>query len=355
MPVSVQEFEAAAAGALDPVVWDWVAGGAGAERALDRNRRAFDNVALLPRVMRGNDDVDTAIEMVGTLARMPVAVAPLAYQRLYHHEAEIATAAAARAARIPIVLSTLSSCSIEEVASVGASTWFQLYWLRDHGLVRDLVHRAEEAGCDALVVTVDVPVMGARLRDRRNGFTLPPWVTAANLRGLKPSIAHRSHDELSAVAEHTRVVMDPAVSWDQLRTLVESTRMPVVVKGILDPRDAVRAIEIGAQAVVVSNHGGRQLDAAATSVAALPGIVAALGGRGCVLVDSGVRSGLDVLRALALGANGVLLGRPIIWGLALAGASGVAEVLRLVHEDLVDSMRIAGCADTAEAGELIVL
>jgi 4-hydroxymandelate oxidase len=348
----VADFEALAAAVLDPAVRDFVAGGSGDELTLRRNREALDDVPLLPRVLSGVASPDTGTELLGARAAMPVAVAPMAYQRLCHPDGEVAAATAARAAGVPFVVSTLSSQPLEEIAATGATTWFQLYWLRDRGLVADLVRRAEDAGCAALVVTVDVPAMGARLRDRRNSFALPPDVVAANL-PTSVGAAHHARDGASAVAAHTSATFDPAVTWTDLARLRTTTTLPLVVKGILHPRDADRAVRAGADAVVVSNHGGRQLDGAAASATALPGVVEAVAGRCEVLLDSGIRSGLDVLRALALGASAVLLGRPVLWALAADGERGVRTALRLLHEELRDTMLLAGCSTTAEAHELL--
>jgi 4-hydroxymandelate oxidase len=237
---------------------------------------------------------------------------------------------------------------------VGATLWQQIYWLRDRGLVTEMVRRAEEAGCEALVLTVDLPRIGRRLRDMRNGFTLPPGVTAANLSGPEDALLHRRAAGSSGVAVHTNQIFDPSLSWADVAWLRESTRLPLVIKGILDPADARRAVEHGASAIVVSNHGGRQLDGAVPSAAALPAVCETVMGRCEVLLDSGIRGGIDVLRALALGANGVLLGRPALWGLASGGPDGAAQVLSLLAEELKEAMHLAGCPDVASARNLRV-
>ncbi|HET9143254.1 alpha-hydroxy acid oxidase [Actinophytocola sp.] len=339
-PVCLADFEHLAQARLPKGVWDFIAGGSGAETTLAANRAALDAVALLPRVLVGVETPDTSCQLLKSEASMPVATAPMAYQRLAHPDGELAMASAARDAGIPFLLSTFSTVAIEDVVAVGGTVWFQLYWLRQRALVEELVGRAEESGCQAMVVTVDVPVLGRRLRDARNDFQVPPDVLAANL----PDATVTTEDYLS-----------PVVSWPDLEWLRERTTLPLVVKGVLDPRDAVRAIGLGADAVVVSNHGGRQLDGAASSAAALPAVVDAVAGQGEVLLDSGIRDGTDVLRALALGASGVLLGRPLLWGLAVAGAEGAAQVLRLLLEELRTALRIAGCPTPAAARALTVL
>ncbi|MEU4713784.1 alpha-hydroxy acid oxidase [Micromonospora purpureochromogenes] len=355
-PVCLGDFAELARAAVPPGVWDYVDGGSGAETTLAANRAALDRVAVLPRMLTGVDDPRTAAALLGREQAMPVAVAPMAYQRLLHPDGESALAAAAGAAGVPYALSTLSSTTIEEVTAAGdGPVWFQLYWLRDRGLVADLLDRAHTAGCAALMVTVDVPVLGRRRRDVRNGFALPPDVTAANLPGGRDDLAHTGTPGVSAIAAHTGAVFAPALTWADLDWLRDRTPLPLLVKGILDPRDAVRAVQVGADAVVVSNHGGRQLDGAPATATVLPEVVAAVDGRAEVLLDSGIRSGTDVLRALALGATGVLLGRPMLWALAAGGRAGAETALALLATELRDALTLAGCADPAAARDLRTL
>ncbi|SCL35310.1 4-hydroxymandelate oxidase [Micromonospora nigra] len=331
-------------------VWDYVEGGSGAEVTLRANRAALDRVAVLPRMLRGVHTPDLRVELLGRPSALPVAVAPMAYQRLVHPDGEWALATAARDAGVPYVASTLASTAVEQVAATGAEVWFQLYWLRDRGLVVDLLDRVGAAGCRALVVTVDVPLLGRRLRDLRNAFRLPAGVTAANLRGGRGDLAHGGAPGVTPVA--TASAFAPALRWSDLDWLRGRTDLPLVVKGVLDPRDAVEAVGVGADAVVVSNHGGRQLDGAPASAAVLPEVVAGVGDRCEVLLDSGVRSGTDVLRALALGASGVLLGRPLLWGLAAGGRAGAGRALSILADELRDALTLAGCADPAAARNL---
>ncbi|MFC8619175.1 alpha-hydroxy acid oxidase [Micromonospora purpureochromogenes] len=355
-PVCLGDFAELARAAVSPGVWDYVDGGSGAETTLAANRAALDRVAVLPRMLTGVDDPRTTATLLGREQAMPVAVAPMAYQRLLHPDGESALAAAAGAAGVPYALSTLSSTTIEEVTAAGdGPVWFQLYWLRDRGLVPDLLDRAHTAGCTALMVTVDVPVLGRRRRDVRNGFALPPDVTAANLPGGRDDLAHTGTPGVSAIAAHTGAVFAPALTWADLDWLRDRTPLPLLVKGILDPRDAVRAVQVGADAVVVSNHGGRQLDGAPATATVLPEVVAAVDGRAEVLLDSGIRSGTDVLRALALGATGVLLGRPMLWALAAGGRAGAETALALLATELRDALTLAGCADPAAARDLRTL
>ncbi|MFH8752891.1 alpha-hydroxy acid oxidase [Streptomyces rimosus] len=350
--LTLEDVERAAAAALPAGVRDFVAGGSGRERTLAANRAAFDRVFLRPRVLRDVSRCSTAAELLDRPVSMPVAIAPVAYQRLVHPEGELAAARAAKAAGVPFTVSTLSTVPVEEITALGGDVWFQLYWLREPGRALELARRAEDAGCTALMLTVDVPWMGRRLRDVRNEFTLPDHVRAAHLDGGGASAAHHRTAGASAVAVHTGREFSSSLSWSQVAELRASTRLPLLLKGVLAPEDAVRAVEFGVDAVVVSNHGGRQLDSALPSVEALPEIAEAVGGDCRVLLDSGVRSGTDVLKALALGASGVLVGRPPVWGLAVAGEDGVRRVLGLLAGELADALGLAGCATVADARRL---
>jgi len=354
-PVCLADFELRAEALLPADVWDFITGGSGAETTLAANRAALDAVAVLPRVLAGCGVADTGCRLLRAEVSMPVATAPMAYQRLVHPDGELALAAAARDAGVPYVASTLSSVALDDIAAVGGVMWFQLYWLRQRAQVDELLAMAEQAGCQAIMVTVDVPIMGRRLRDVRNEFSLPADVVPANLVTGGISRAHHVIGGASAVAAHTEELFAATLGWPDLEWLRERVELPLVVKGILDPRDAVRAVEVGADAVVVSNHGGRQLDGAAASVAALPAVVDAVGSSCEVLLDSGIRGGVDVLRVLALGASGVLVGRPLLWGLAVDGEHGARRVLALLADELRVALTLAGCANPAAARTLAVL
>jgi len=350
-PLCLADLARLAEAALPPEVWDYISGGSGDETTLAANCTALDAIALLPRMLAGVERASTACRLLATESAQPLAVAPMAYQRLVHPEGELAAAEAAREAGIPYVVSTMASVRLEEIAKVGADIWFQLYWQRDRSVVEDLIARAEQAGCQVLMMTADVPILGRRLRDMRNAFSLPADVVAANLEGA-PSRAHDTVTGESAIAAHAAAAFEPGLGWADIEWLRARTSLPLVVKGILDPRDAVLAVESGVDGVVVSNHGGRQLDGAAASITALPAVVAAVGTRCAVLFDGGIRSGTDILRALALGAQGVLVGRPLLHGLAVDGARGAGRVLSLLHEELRDAMTLSGCADVAAARTL---
>ncbi|MEV5176587.1 alpha-hydroxy acid oxidase [Streptomyces flaveolus] len=328
---------------------DGVAGGGLTARS---NRAALDRLALVPRVLTDVSSVSAGTRLLGTPAAFPAAVAPMAYQRAVHPEGELAVARAARAAGVPFTVSLFSSQTLEAVAATGVTTWFQLYWLRDRSVTADLLQRAEAAGCSAVVLTVDTPLMGRRLSDLRYGFSLPEGVSAPILGPLAGRGSRSVRRCASEVADQTAALVDPSLNWADLDWLRARTRLPLILKGVLNAADARRAVEYGADAVVVSNHGGRQLDGAVASVEALPRVAEAVGGRCEVLMDSGIRSGTDLLKALSLGAGGVLLGRPVLWGLAAQGGRGALRVLRLFREELEHAMSLAGCPDPASAGEL---
>ena len=344
--VSVADAEQFAQARVPAPVWDFIAGGSGAELTRQANLAALADIYLVPRVLADVSVCDPSATLVGCEAALPVVVAPMAYQTMVHADGELGLAAACARAGIPYTATMLSSMSIEQIAQAGGCLWSQLYWLRDRGVVLDLVRRSEAVGCRALVLTVDVPVLGRRLRDLRNGFTLPDGIHAANLaRGGDAGPRQPGAPGQSAVATYTAAIFDPSLSWSDVAWLAEQTSLPLILKGVLDADDARRAADIGVAGIVVSNHGGRQLDAAVPSITALPRVIEAVAGRCPVLFDSGVRSGLDVVKAVALGAAGVLLGRPALWGLAIGGAAGATSVLGLLADELRLAMALTGCRD----------
>ena len=319
--------------ALDPVYWDFFAGGAGEERTLVANEDAFDRCRIVPRVLRGVGPRDLRTRLFGTDVAMPVLIAPTAFHRLAHPDGEAGTAAGARAADTVMVVSSAATQPVEEIAATGAKLWFQLYPQPDPGFEAHVIRRAERAGCRALVVTVDSPVLGRRDRDRRNGFAdLPAGYACENMRDA----GGRVRD----------IVMDPALGWPQIDRIRAATRLPVLLKGVLHPADARLAAAHGVDGLIVSNHGGRQLDGAIATLDALPAVRAATGLP--VLLDGGVRRGTDILVALALGAAAVLLGRPILWALATGGAPGVRQLLSEMRAELDQAMVLAGAQRTAD-------
>ncbi|MEU5267226.1 aminotransferase class I/II-fold pyridoxal phosphate-dependent enzyme [Streptomyces hygroscopicus] len=341
-PLSLDEYAERARTRLDPAVWDFIEGGAGDERTLAANRAAFDRVRLRPRVLTGAGEGDPSTTVLGRRWAAPVAVAPMAYHTLMHPDGETATARAAGAAGLPLVVSTFAGRSFAEIAAVaGSPLWLQVYCFRDRATTRRLVEQAADAGFEALVLTADTPRLGRRLRDLRNDFRLPPHITPANL----PA----DEADYSSPSEHGRTGLDPSLDWSVIAWLRSVSPLPVLVKGVMTAEDARCAIAAGADGIVVSNHGGRQLDGTAATLEVLPGIAAAVDGRCALLLDGGVRRGRDVLAALALGADAVLLGRPVLHGLAVAGADGAAGVLDLVLDELSEAMALTGTATAADA------
>ena len=341
LPVNLEEYEAAARAVLDRPAYDYYAGGAEDETTLRANRAAFARYHLRPRVLVDVGSVDLSTEVLGERLSLPVLVAPVAFQCMAHPEGERATARAARAAGTVMIASTLATCTVEEVAAEAPGPlWFQLYVYRDREITRDMVRRAEAAGATALVLTVTMPVLGRRERDVRNGFRLPEGVEMANFRHTRHAAfpdAHGSRFEAFVDAEFDRTLTWEVVGW--LRSI---TRLPVVLKGIVTPEDAALAVAHGADAVIVSNHGGRQLDGAEPTLLALPRVAEAVDGRVPVLVDGGIRRGTDVVKALALGGRAVLIGRPYLWGLAVGGQAGVEHVLAILRAELERALALLG-------------
>jgi 4-hydroxymandelate oxidase len=324
-------------------VWDFVEGGADTERTVAANRRAFARVELRPRALVDTEVCDTRTRILGAPVATPLAVAPTAYHRLLHPDGEVATAQGAGAADALYTVSIFASRTLEDIAAAASGPlWLQLYWLRQREALAGLIDRATAAGYRALVLTVDIPRMGRRLRDMRNGFAVGPDCAAVNLDAALMASAHLRGTGTSALAVHTAQTIDPSVTWSDLAWLRERTELPIVLKGILTAEDARLAIEHGADAIIVSNHGGRQLDGAVPALVALPEVVAAVAGACPVLVDGGVRGGGDAFAALALGAQAVFLGRPVLWGLAVGGAAGVAGLLDLATGELAHTMALAG-------------
>jgi 4-hydroxymandelate oxidase len=341
--VSVEDYERLARDRLSADVWDFIGGGGGAERTLAANLGAFDRVRLRPRVMIDVSNIATGTTLLGSTLAAPLGVAPTAYHQLAHPEAEVGTAMGAGKAGALYVVGMFASRTIEDIAAAATGPlWLQLYWLRQRDALAALIARAENAGYQALVLTVDAPVIGRRLRDLRNGFAVDPDVAAANLDPALMVSTHRRRAGESAIATHAVETFDPSLSWADLTWIRERTRLPLVLKGVLTAEDASTALDCGVDAIIVSNHGGRQLDGAPASLPALAEVIGAVGDRLPVLCDGGVRRGTDVFAALALGARVVLLGRPVLWALTVDGAAGVATMLGLLREELAHTMALAG-------------
>ncbi|OLB80380.1 MAG: alpha-hydroxy-acid oxidizing enzyme [Actinobacteria bacterium 13_2_20CM_2_71_6] len=342
-PLCVEDYHELARHRVSADVWDFVEGGAEAELTVAANRHALDRVRLRPRVLVDVSTCVTDTTVLGVRVGTPLGVAPIAYHRLVHPDGEVGTARGAGTAGALCVVSIFASRSLEEIAEAATGPlWLQLYWLRRREVLTQLVKRAEAAGYRAVVLTVDAPRMGRRMRDLRNGFAVDPAIAAVNLDPELMASAHRGRAGESALAVHSAETFDQSVTWRDLAWLREQTELPLVLKGILTAEDAVRAVEHGVDAIVVSNHGGRQLDRAVASLDALPEVVDAVAGACPVLFDGGVRRGSDAFIALALGASAVLVGRPVLWALAADGGAGVADLLRLLNDELAHTMALGG-------------
>lgn len=337
--LSLGDLEEAASRKIPPALWDYIQGGAAEETTLHDNRAAFRRRTLRSRVLVDVTEIDPTTTILGAPVNAPFFVCPTAYHGSIHPDGEKGTARAASAAGVIAAFSTLSTASLEEIAAAAPSgpRWFQLYLQPELSASRRLVERAEKAGYSAIVLTVDLPVLANRDRQAHGGFALARWPPLGNGPDIVgPPRGFDSRGRVFALRS------DAGVGWKILDQLREITDLPIVVKGILTADDALRAVEHGARAVVVSNHGGRQLDGAPASLDALPDVVAAVGSRAEVYVDGGVRRGSDIVMALGLGARAVGLGRPILWGLGAGGERGVARVLSLLMVDLLTTMALSG-------------
>src|SRR5687768_1895239 len=343
-PINVADYERLAEARCEPGYWGYVVGGAGDEVTLRENVEAFRRVLLRPRMLVDVSGVTTQTTVLGTEVAMPLLVAPTSLQRIAHPDGEPGLARAALAAGTVYCLSSLASMRPRELADAvpDALRWFQLYWSRDRGFTRDLVAEAAETGFGALVLTVDLPAAGPRERDLRSGFNLPDGLPMPNLPRTLVGDEY-FHDTLGEL-------VDTSLTWRDLEWLRAECSLPLVVKGVLTAEDALLACEHGAAGIVVSNHGGRQLDGVPATLDALPEVVDAAGDRAEILIDGGIRRGTDVAKAIALGARAVLVGRPVLWGLATAGEDGVRRVLELLGAEVALTLTLLGCASPAEVG-----
>jgi 4-hydroxymandelate oxidase len=342
--LNLHELEALAKAKLPQLAWDYYSSGADDERCIRRNIDAYERILLHYRVLVDVAQRSLATTVLGERLAIPIAVAPTAFHGLAHPDAELATVRGAGDAGTLFILSTLSNTKVEDVvAAASGPVWFQLYVYKNRAATEALVRRVEAAGCRALVLTVDAPLLGRRERDVRNRFGLPPELGVENLNaaGYAPVPAMGGE---SGLAAYFADLLDPSLTWDALTWLRSITKLPILVKGIVRADDAVHAVSNGAAGIVVSNHGGRQLDASPATIDVLPRIVDAVAGRGEILLDGGIRRGSDVVKALALGARAVLVGRPVLWGLAAAGREGVAGALGVLRRELDLAMALCGCA-----------
>lgn len=364
---SASDYRRAAQRRLPRFLFDYIDGGANAEHTLQSNVADLSAVSLRQRVLKNVSDLSLATEWFGQPSKLPVLLGPVGLSGMFARRGEVQAAKAAASRGVPYVLSTLSVCSLEEVASQSpAPIWFQLYVLKDRGFMQFMLERAQQAGVSTLVFTVDLPVHGSRYRDAHSGLSgpyawqrriaqamaKPLWAFDVGIRGRPHDLGNISnylgrttglHDYIGWLGKN----IDPSISWSDLEWIRDFWKGPLILKGILDPEDARHAVRFGANGIVVSNHGGRQLDGAPSTVKALPAIADAVGGDLEVLVDSGVRSGLDVVRMLALGAKGVLLGRAAAYALAAAGQSGVENMLDIFAKDMRVAMTLTGVRSIA--------
>jgi 4-hydroxymandelate oxidase len=347
-PVNVSDFEAIARERMTPSAFDYYAGGAEDEVTLAENREAFRRIALRPRMLAGADQAATAIDLLGVPLPYPIGLAPTAFNKLGHPDGEIAAVRAAGRTGTLMCCSTIASTSVEDIAAAATGPlWFQLYIYRDRDVTRDLVRRAEESGCRAIVLTVDTPLLGRRERDMRSGFTLPAGIGIRNLERYGTPDALR-WAQTSSFTEYVHKLLDASLTWESVAWLRSITQLPLLIKGILTAEDAGLAIEHGASGIVVSNHGGRQLDGALATIDALPSIASRVARRVPIVLDGGIRRGTDVFKAVALGAQCVFIGRAYLWGLAADGEAGVMRVLEMLRSELEMTMALAGCRSISE-------
>ncbi len=335
-PINISDYEVLAQTRLDKPVWDYYFGGSGDEVTLQANRAAFERIRLRPRFLVDVSSIDTRTTVLGTPVNMPILIAPTACHCMAHPEGELATARGAGAVDTLMIASTVATRTLEEIAQAATGPlWFQLYVYEDKDFTASLIKRAQAAGYRALVITVDTPHISKRERDIRNNFVLPPPpLVTANF--TRQDIQNATNPIT------THIDTSASLTWDLIPWLRSLTTLPILLKGILTMEDAQLAVEHGINGIVVSNHGGRQLDGAIASIEALPEIVDVVAGRCEVYVDGGVRRGVDVLKALALGARAVLVGRPILWGLAVDGQAGVERIIKLLHGELEMAMVLSG-------------
>ena len=351
-PLNLREIKAIAQTKIQPVFWDYYRSGAGDEVTLKNNCEAFDHYQLLPKMLVDVSQRNLSTTIFGQKISMPILIAPTAFQCLAHRDGEIATAKSAVSAQTIMVLSTMSTKSLEEVACAQTSPyrWFQLYIHRDQELTKTLVQRAETAGYQALCVTIDAPLLGRREVDIRNQFQLPSHLSLANLTSLH--LPETAAD--SGLFAYFQEQISDQVTWKDIEWLKSITNLPIILKGILRADDAQQAHRLGVDGIIISNHGGRQLDGAIATIDALPRIVEAVGEQMEIMLDGGIRRGVDALKALALGAKAVLIGRPILWGLGMDGQIGVDLVLALLRKELDLAMALSGCATLEEINSSLV-
>lgn len=343
---SLSDFEEAAKGKIPHMAWEFFNGAAADEITMRWNKEAYQRIRLKPRVLVDVSKLDTRVTLFGHELPFPIILAPTAYHKLAHPEGELATVRGAGAAGATMIVSTVATTSIEDIAGAAKSPpWFQLYFQQDRGFTRELVQRVETAGCRAICLTVDTPVAGIRNRETRAQFALPPNMERPNLRGLKihgVDVSTSSEGHNPSGNGIYSAVLDPELNWKDIEWLLSFMKVPLLVKGVLNPDDADHAVKAGVAGIMVSNHGARDLDTVPATVDALPLVAEKVAGRVPVIVDGGVRRGTDVVKALALGANAVMIGRPYVYGLGVAGEDGVAAVVNILRREFEMALALMG-------------
>lgn len=351
--LSLDDFAAAAQQRMSKSIFEYVDSGAGDEYTMRWNRERWNEAKLKPRVLTDVSQIFLETSFLGQHFHLPILLAPAAYHRLYHPDGELATIAGANAAGVSLVVASFATHSVEDIAKQARRRfWFQLYVQRDREITRSVVQRVEAAGCAALCVTVDTPILGIRTREMRSHFALPDDIPMPNMIGGATDELSRSHlPEFGSIYSRR---LDPGLTWKDISWFRSIAKIPILLKGILNPEDAIRALDAGASGIIVSNHGGRNLDTLPATAEALPRVVEAVAGRIPVLVDGGIRRGTDVLKALAMGAQAVMIGRPYVYGLAVAGAAGVERVLQILKTELMMAMALAGVRSIKEIDRQVI-
>lgn len=343
-PINANEFEIVAQHKLEKSIYDYIASGACDEYTLKRNTESFKNIQIIPRLFGSTNTVKTESKLLQHQLSMPIFVSPMAYHCLVHSAGETATINAINESGVGMTVSTLSSVSLEDIATISSGPlWFQLYIYKDRTITQKLIRRAELAGYSALIVTVDTPIMGRRERDIRNQFKLPNRVSAKNITNERLDLLLSKEQRLS-VKNYTDNLFDRTLTWKDIEWIQRQTSLPVILKGIMHEDDAAKALELNIAAIIVSNHGGRQLDSMPATIEVLPDIAKRINNKIPILIDGGFRRGTDIFKAIALGADCVMIGRPVLWALACDGVTGVKSLFDIYRTELIETMILCGCS-----------
>ncbi|KAK6758721.1 hypothetical protein RB195_016130 [Necator americanus] len=353
--LTINDYHLEAVSRLEKMALDYYDGGSDDKMTLARNVDAFRSLLIRPRCLQDVSEVNTSVEWYDDMNRFPIGIAPTAFHCMAEKNGELSTVRGASLSGSTMIVSSWSTTPIEKIAheaiNLGVNLWFQLYVYKDKSITASLLSRALASGCKAVVLTVDTPVFGRRLADARNGFTLPKGLTFANFATIQSSQMPSPSEGQSGFMQYVASQIDPSLNWEVLDWVISNSKVPVLVKGVMRGDDAEEAIRRGVRGIIVSNHGGRQLDSAPATIEALPEVVQSVNGRVPVFLDGGIRNGRDVFKAVALGASGVFIGRPVLWGLSVAGAEGVGNVIKLLQTEFMHTMQLAGCRSIREIHE----